>query len=184
MGCRRAEFLMQSNKCSVPNQPVLAFQRYRGPYSSLVLWATFEGSASRHILHYPSADPNQFCVTYHGSTETSPGLTLTNTTAKLCSESAMITFSLTIHHQQGPTCRTQRGPCVAIRSMPCSGRDGDAHSTGQVKAEQLQAVGCEREAPPGQTDGQKLLGPERAQPRRGATLTVGYVGSSVTVCHS
>lgn len=37
--------------------------------------------------------------------------------------------------------------------------------TALTVAEQFQAVGYEREAPPGQTDGQKLLGPERAQPR-------------------
>lgn len=58
----------------------------------------------------------------------------------------------------------------------------------QSKAEKFQAFGYEWEAPPGQTDGQKLLSPEHGlraeEPRRGAALTVGYVGSSETVCHS
>lgn len=56
---------------------------------------------------------------------------------------------------------------------------GMCSHTALTVAEQFQAVGYEWEAPPGQTDGQKLLGLGG-----GATLTVGYVGSSVTVCHS
>lgn len=123
-----------------------------------------------------SADPNQFCMTYHGSTETSlwinPHLTQRPNSAQ--SQQLLSFFFLPIHHQQGPTCITQPWSLRGHQTPSPVLLPGDeiTHSTdcGRTRrGNNSKLLVMNGQHPPGQTDGQKALGAwseSGAEPRR------------------